>query len=319
MLTAMPAKNPTDPILDSARLAIHDEARAVEFFEECRWGANPACARCGSVSVYQMTKEDGTRNDDFRWRCRDCNTMYTVRTGMVFEESRLPLRVWAFAFWKGCASKKGVSALQMSRECEISYKSALRVMHSVRAAMAELDAPPLGGPGKTIEADETYCGGKPRRWTGPHKRGRGTSKTPVIGIVERGGNVRFRVMERVTSSGLAAAIAENADLRSRLITDESNAYTILGRDFEGGHQTVHHTRGEYVRGDVHSNTVEGVFSLLKRGLYGTFHSVSKDYLGRYLAEFEFRHNHRGEGDGPRTVHAIRAAMGKRCPYSTRTA
>jgi transposase-like protein len=317
----MPTKNPTDPILDSARLAIHDEARAVEFFEECRWGASPKCARCDSANVYAMKKEDGTRNDDYRWRCRECNQMYTVRTNMVFEESRLPMRVWAFAFWKACSSKKGVSALQIRRECEISYKSALRVMHSVRTAMAELDAPPLGGPGKTVEGDETYVGGKPRNrgLRFGNKRGAGTKKTPVVAIVERGGDVRFRMVDRVTSATLSAALWENVDLRSRLITDEYRPWIQGGKAFDGGHETVHHRSREYARGPIHSNTVEGVFSLLKRGMYGTFHSVSKTYLPRYLAEFEFRHNHRFEGDGPRTVYAIRAAMGKRCPYSTRTA
>ncbi len=121
-------KLPSSPILRALRRACVDENRAVRFFEKHRWGADPGCPRCGSTAVYKMKDRDGRRNKDYRWRCRDCKRMYTVRTGTVFEETRLPLRHWAFAFWKACASKKGVSALQINRECEISYKSALFLM-----------------------------------------------------------------------------------------------------------------------------------------------------------------------------------------------
>lgn len=153
-------KAPTSPIVESMRAVGHDELRAVEFMETWRWADSPACPRCGSVNVYTMKDEEtGARNKDYRWRCRDCKRMYTLRTGTVFEESRLPLWVWVHAFWSACASKKGVGALQINRECEISYKSALFVMHRMRAAMSENggDRPKLAG---TVEVDETYVGGK---------------------------------------------------------------------------------------------------------------------------------------------------------------
>lgn len=307
-------KKKKSPILKELRIACVDERRAVEFLEEHRWGDDPACPRCGSVDVYQMQdRETGDRNKDLRWRCRDCKRMYTVRTGTVFEETRLPLKVWCFAFWKACASKKGVSAKQIERECEISYKSALFLMHRIREAMA------YGGPipprklDGTVEADETYVGGKPR-YKGQSKRGRGTKKTPVVALVERRGEVRAEVMERITADGLESALAENVERTARLITDELNAYQQAGQHFEGGHDTIKHSDGQYVVRDIYTNTVESFFSLLKRGMYGTFHSVSKKHLHRYVAEFSWRYNNRECDDGTRTVRAIRAADGKRLTY-----
>lgn len=305
-------KRETSPILEALRIAAVDDAAAVAFLEARRWGdSGAACPRCGSTNVYQMRDaKTGGRNKDCRWRCRDCKRMFTVRTGTIFEESRLPLRVWCHALWRACSSKKGVSALQISRECEISYKSALFLMHRIRAGVADLAAPKLSG---DVEADETYVGGKPRNRR-PGGQGQ-HDKTPVIGAVERGGEVRFRMMERVTASGLKDALAEHVEPSSRLLTDESSAYTKLGREYEGGHETVNHTRREYARGDVHTNTIEGAFSLIKRGVYGTFHSVSKKHLPRYLAEFEFRYNTRLLDDGQRVAAAIRRADGKRLTYA----
>ncbi|PYQ88680.1 MAG: IS1595 family transposase [Acidobacteria bacterium] len=198
----------------------------------------------------------------YRWRCRGCKQMFTVRTGTIFEESRLPLRVWVYAFWKACSSKKGISALQLSREMEITHKSALFVLRRIRHGLGSENAPKLTG---TIEADETYVGGRPRRFFGythKHKTGRGTHKVPVMGVVQRGGDVRFRLLDRLTSDRLSEVLAENADLTCRLITDEYVGYQGVGKAFQGGHEAVKHAIGEYVRKetDVHSNTIEGVFS-----------------------------------------------------------
>ena len=249
------------PILDALREASVDESRAVTFLESHRWGSSPACPQCGDTDVYQMIAAGGARNKDYRWRCRGCKKMFTVRTGTVFEESRLPLRVWVYAFWRACASKKGISALQLSREMEITHKSALFVLRRIRHGLGENGASKLTG---TVEADETYVGGRPRR-KGESKRGRGTSKAPVVGVVQRNGNVRFRMMERLTAKKIGEVIAEHADTTSRLITDELSAYEPVGKAFAGGHHTVKHSAGEYVRKgtDIHSNTVEGVFSLVE--------------------------------------------------------
>jgi transposase-like protein len=324
----MAKKNPKSTILKELRSAVHGEQAAVEFLEKHRWGSSPACPRCGDTDVYRMMNRDapGLREENLRWRCRGCKKMYSVRTGLVLEESRLPVRVWVYAFWKASASKKGVSALQISRECEISYKSALFLMHRIRYAMLEdtTGSPKLSG---TVEVDETYVGGKPRfrmpardPKTGQPVEGRQTlaaleamkPKAPVMALVERGGRVRVRHIERVDRETLGAAVREMVEAGSTLYTDENPSYQHLGEKFR--HATVKHSAREYARGDVSTNTVEGFFSLLKRGVYGTFHSVSKHHLHRYLAEFEFRYNHRKIDDGARTLAAIRGAEGKRLLY-----
>jgi len=273
--------------------------------------------------VYTMKdRKTGERERNYRWRCRDCAKMFSVRTGTVFEETRLPLRVWCHAFWRCSASKKGVSALQISRECEITPKSALFLLHRIRKAMETgPDAPKLSG---IVEADETYIGGKPRNRlgrnpkTGKRYTGRGTTKTPVFAVVQRGGDVRLSRLDRITAPNLIPAILAAVDRKNTTVmTDELGAYNGVGRGVSGGHKTVTHSRGQYVdgrNGEVHSNTAESVFSLIKRGLIGTFHSVSKEHLHRYLAEFEFRWNHRYVDDAQRTMAAIRGAEGKRLLY-----
>src|SRR5437867_3307173 len=308
------------PILGALRAAAVDEAAAVAFLEQQRWGNEPVCPReaCGSTAVYKMVGFGGQRNRDYRWRCRSCKSMYTVRTGTPFEETRLPLRVWVYAFWKACSSKKGISALQLAREMEITHKSALFVLRRIRHGVGSDDAKLTG----TVEADETYIGGKPRRPFGskgwgrmPNSRGV-ADKVPVLGMVQRGGDVRFRMMDRVTADRLGEFIAENADLTCRLITDEHQGYHRVGKAFKGGHETVKHAMGEYARPatDVHSNTIEGVFSLIKRGVMGTFHSVSRKHIPNYLNEFEFRWNTRKLDDGQRVARAIKQVDGKRLEY-----
>src|ERR1700680_4200546 len=230
-------------VLEALRNAAVSESLAVEFLEKQRWGTTPACPRCGAVEVYKMMGRDGQRNKDYRWRCRGCKELFTVRTGTVFQESRFPLRIWVYAFWKACSSKKGISALQLSREMEITHKSALFILRRIRHGLGEAYQPKLTG---TIEADEVYIGGKPR-FKNTTKPGRGTWKTPVVGIVQRGGDVRFQMMERVTAENIGKFVAENADLSVRIITDELGVYHRVGKAFKGGHETVTHGAGEYVR------------------------------------------------------------------------
>jgi transposase-like protein len=301
----------TSPILSALRAATINETAAVEFLEKQRWADTPACPLCGDVDVYRMMSGE-QRNKDYRWRCRGCREMFTVRTRTVFAETRLPLRVWVYAIWKACSSKKGISALQLSREMEITHKSALFILRRIRHGLGDVIAPRMKG---TIEVDELYVGGKPR-YKGVSKPGKGSDRTPVVGIVQRGGDVRFRMMERVTSMNIASFIAENADLSCRVITDEAPVYKFVGKHFEGGHEVVTHSAKEYVRKgtDVHSNTVEGVFSLIRRGMMGTFHSVSRKHLPNYLNEFQFRWNTRKMDDGQRVSAAIKAIDGKRLQY-----
>ncbi|MGB8769044.1 MAG: IS1595 family transposase [Candidatus Korobacteraceae bacterium] len=306
-------------LIDELPLACSDELAAVEFFERRRWGTTPCCVRCGSVEVHQMVdSKTGQRNKRYLWRCHDCKMQYTVRIGAIYEETRLPMRHWAYAFWRAASSKKGVSALEIKRHCQISYKSALFLMNRIRFAMA-----PEGGASKlsgTVECDEVYIGGKPR-YRGKNKRGRGTPKTPVFVAVERRGQIRRRVVADVTGETLKGAIREEVDRQARIITDELSSYSGIGTEFDGGHQIVCHGTKEYVKlgTDIHTNTAESSNALVKRGIMGIYHNVSRDYLHRYLWQFDFTWNHRQLNDGERTVLAIRAAEGKRLMYRQPTA
>lgn len=303
-------------------LACSDERAAVEFLEAQRWNGEPACPRCGDMAVVQMKNRAGERNARFLWRCHGCKQQFTVRVGMVMEDSAIPLRHWCAALWLACASKKGVSAKQIQRMTGVSYKSALFLMHRIRWAMAAPDGgPKLGG---TVEVDETYVGGKPR-FKGQYPTGRPSPdrKAPVVAVVERSANgqtgrVRARVTANTGAAELKGAIRECVEQNARIITDEYQPYRNIGREFDGGHHTVKHKAGEYARDDVHTNTVEGFFAIFKRGLNGTFHSVSRKHLHRYVSEFEFRYNLRGVDDGERTATAIRRADGRRLTYKQQT-
>ena len=305
-----------DPVIQEIPAACADEKAAVEFMEKQRWGNNPCCPRCGSINVYKMQdSKTGERQANFRWLCRDCKNIkgicqFTVRTGTVFEDSRIKLRYWCFGFWRASTSKKGVSALEIHRQTGLTYKSSLFLLHRIRFAMADSAPEMLQGP---VEVDEVYIGGKPR-YRGINKRGRGTKKQCVMALVERGGSVKTKPVTNVTAKTLKAVICENVDSSATIITDENPSYHGIGDEFDGGHASVCHSAREYVRGEIHSNTVESFFSIVKRGLNGIYHNVSKKHLHRYLAEFEFRYNRRELEDGARTCAAIKAAEGKRLLY-----
>lgn len=298
-------------------LACSDETAAVEFLEKQRWGDTPACVKCGSVEVYQMKDaKTGKRNSRYLWRCRDCKEQYTVRIGTVYEESRIPLRHWCYAFWRAATSKKGVSALELTRQCQISYRSALFLMTRIRFAMApDGYAPQLTG---TVEVDECYIGPRKPRYPGSGVTGRGTAKTPVFVAVERDGELRRRVVADVTGRTLKTAIVEEVHRQARIISDDYPAYKGIGKAFDGGHETVCHTTKEYVRGDIHTNTAESSHALLKRGIVGIYHNVSREHLHRYLWQFDFLWNNRQLNDGERTALAIREADGKRLMYKEPT-
>jgi transposase-like protein len=300
-----------DPVIMALPAACSDEKAAVEFMEAQRWGDHPACPRCGDLDVYQMKDaKTGERQANFRWRCHGCKEQFTVRIGTVFEDSRIELRHWCFAFWRSATSKKGVSALEIHRQTGLSYKSSLFMLHRIRFAMDEQDIEPLKG---DVEVDELFIGGQRRVYNNSNKS-RIRPKTPVIGLKERGGRVRPRVVADVTAASLKGAIRANVDKSARILTDEWSGYRGIGKEYAGGHETVRHSTHEYARGDVHTNSIEGFFGMVRRGLDGIYHSVSKKHLHRYLSEFEFRHNHRELDDGERTVAAIRAANNKRLTY-----
>lgn len=305
-----------DPIISALPKACQDEKAAVEFMEKQRWGDHPACPHCGDLDVYQMKdSKTGERQANYRWRCHGCKQQFTVRVGTVFEDSRIPMMHWCFAFWRASTSKKGVSALEIHRQTGVSYKSALFMLHRIRFAMNENNTTPLTG---DVEVDEVFIGGRPRhvhksRETKPRR------KSVVVGLLQRGGQVRPRVVADVTGKSLKGLIRKHVDPSARILTDEGSGYRGIGKEFAGGHESVRHSTFEYVRGDVHTNSVEGFFGMLRRGLDGIYHSVSHKHLHRYLCEFEFRHNHRELSDGERTKRAIRAANHKRLLYKEQTA
>ena len=315
---------PPCPIITALPAACADETLAVEFMEKQRWGSTPACVRCGDTDVTQVKGKDGQRNKRFLWRCHGCKQQYTVRIGTIMEESRIPVRHWCYAFWAACASKKGVSALQIRRQTRLSYKSALFLMHRIRWALTPTDPnpPKLAG---IVETDETYVGGKVRKRSRPERMAlrrdgnlralpqRSNDKAPVMALIQRGGDVRAMVVPSVTAANVRALLTANVETSARLMTDEASIYRKVGRPF-ASHETVQHGLYEYVRGDAHINTAESFFSRLKRQLYGTHHSVSRKHLHRYVSEVAFKHNTRNMEDGERVIQAIQGGERKRLRY-----
>jgi len=288
-----------------AEAAQMTEAEARDYLERIRWPNGVVCPKCGSTG--KMYELNGDAHRDGLYKCSDCRKQFTVTVGTVMHRTKIPLRKWVLAFHIICASKKGVSALQLQRMLDLgSYRTAWHMAHRIRLAMQE--EPMAGMLGGTVEVDETYVGGRGKI------PGRGTTKTPVVALVERGGKIRSHAVADVTGNTLKDAIRDVVHSSARIVTDEWAAYRGIGKEFDGGHETVNHGRKEYARGDVYTNTAESYFALLKRGLHGAFHWVSKRHLGRYCDEFAFRWNHRHATDGERTEAAIRGADGKRLTY-----
>jgi transposase-like protein len=296
----------------------HDEEAARVWFEAGRWPNGPVCPHCKTAKAY-ATKKAG------RYRCaaKECRKDFTVMTGSVMERSHAKLTQWAMAFYLGAASKKGFSAHQLHRALGCQYNTAWFLHHRVMEAMrrGNLDLPPMGGEGKIVEADETYYGrakeknNLKKRYT-PYTKGgwkdKGSAR-PIIALVERGGSMRAFHVAHADKFTVAGLVAMNIDRETRLHTDESRLYTEVGAHF-AAHETVHHSSGEYVRGDVHTNSVEGFFSIFKRGMSGVYQHCSEKHLHRYVAEFDFRYNHRHVSDETRTVEAVRGGEGKRLTY-----
>lgn len=284
-----------------------EEARAL--LERIRWPNGPVCPHCSSV---EATKLQGKAHRAGLYDCHGCQAQFTATVNTIMEDSHLPIRTWLMAFAILCSAKKGVSALQLQRQLELgSYRTAWHLCHRIRHAMGK--EPMVGLLKGTVEVDETYVGGKPRKGTGNTRMGRGTKKVPVVALVERGGKVRAWPIENVKAATLKGAVRDHVERSATIMTDEYGSYRGLKKEF-ASHQVVSHSRGEYARGDAHTNTVEGYFALLKRGVMGSFHHVSKKHLGRYVDEFSFRWNHRDTTDGKRAQEAIKGAEGKRLMY-----
>jgi transposase-like protein len=292
-----------------------DEDSARLFLEEMRWGKdckNVACPHCGGDAPYRLKHREGTSARKGLWKCRTCRKQFTVTVGTVFGSSHIPLSKWLLAIHLLASSKKGISAHQLHRNLGITYEAAWFMAHRLRYAMS--DGPMANLLTGTVEVDETYIGAKNKKGTKGGRPGAGSHKAPVVALVERGGNVKAMPMARVTADNLRMAITENVDIEnSVLMTDEAPMYTKIGREFMW-HGVVNHASKEYVRGPAHTNTVEGFFSLLKRGITGVYHHVGKGHLNRYCDEFSFRYNLRHVSDGDRANAVVKGADGKRLTY-----
>lgn len=305
-------------MVDLTHPIFSDEDKAREFLEAQRWPDGPWCPHCGQ---FDAVKALGGKSMGSGWyHCKDCRKKFTVRVGTLYERSHVPLHKWLLATHLMCASKKGISAHQLHRMLGVTYKTAWFMAHRIREGMRPgTDNGPLGGEGKTVEVDETYVGGKERN---KHKSKRnaknigGQGKAIVLSLVERGGDVRSQVVPGVSAKTLRPMLYSQIDRKSFLMTDDAGQYRILGPAFKR-HEVVNHGIDEYVRGDAYTNTVEGYFSILKRGLTGTYHHVSQTHLKRYLVEFDFRYNERaslGVTDEERAVIALKGIEGKRLTY-----
>ncbi len=302
--------NLTDPIFTDA-----DKARA--HLEQTRWPHGPVCPHCGVVNEATAIKGRSARAG--LYQCNACRDQFTITVGTVFERSKVPLNKWLLATYLMASSKKGISAHQIGRSLGVTYKTAWFMCHRIREAMTETHPAPFGGPGRTVEADETYVGGKEAN---KHKNKRkyhraAGSKEAVVTLVERDGRARSFHVANVNAKTLRPLIMTSVHRTSALMTDGAIFYVKPGAEF-ASHDRVDHNRGEYVReGTKHSNTAENFFSILKRGIIGTFHHVSEAHLKRYLAEFDFRYSNRsglGINDAMRTDEALRMIAGKRLMY-----
>lgn len=304
----------------------NDLEKAREALEMVRWPNGPYCPHCGNADPEKIAKIEGVKKSHRAGLhyCNECKGQFTVTVGTVFERSKVPLTKWWLASHLMSSSKKGISAHQLHRMLGVTYKTAWFMAHRIREAMKDTDSEPMGGEGKVIEADETYHGKleTPRKRNPylppPTKRGKGggAQKRAIFGLVERGGNVRTFHIHRATAEEVRAVIVKHVSRKSELQTDESKIYTTLGKEFSS-HKTINHRSGEYVRGKVHTNTVENVWSVFKRGMKGIYQHCGEAHLHRYLAEFDFRYNNRSAkkvSDRERTTKIMEGIFGKRLTY-----
>jgi len=293
----------------------HDETAAYEYVERHLWPTGPVCPHCGNCDPAKIGRLNGKTTRIGLRKCYECRKPFTVKMGTIFEDSHAPMRYWLQAIFLMCSSKKGISTRQLQRTLGVGMKTAWHMGHRIRLAMAPaINAGPLGGPGMTVEADETYLAKSPktRKPAGLPLNARPAPQ--VLSLVERGGSVRSMFLD---DKNIRGALDKHLDERSRLVTDGSQTYRFY-MPTPAQHESVDHSKYEWKRGDVHTNTLEGFFSIFKRGLVGVYQHMDKKHLDRYLAEFDFRQNTRaklGINDVQRVQIAIAGARGKRLTYN----
>ena len=305
-----------------------DVESAREHLEELRWAKSRFCPHCGEAERTSPTESKNHKPG--LYYCNACAKTFTVTVGTLFERSHVPLNKWMLAFHLMASSKKGISSHQLHRMLDVTYKTAWFMSHRIREAMKDSSGGLLGGGGKIVEADETYVGGKEKnrhRAKRNKKTVGGVNKEMVFSLVERGGKVRSLHLPSVNAANLRPILNAQMDTKTtRLMTDGEGQYRLVAPMF-ASHDVVNHGAGEYVRGDAYTNTVEGYFSILKRGIVGTFHHVSAQHLQRYVTEFDFRYNHRetkvkvngkwvktGHSDAERMTELLKGISGKRLTY-----
>ncbi len=306
MTASVDLTNPIFTDLDAAR----------KHFEAIRWPNGAHCPFCGKS---ETVKALGGKSMGPGWyHCKECRKKFTAAVGTIYERSHIPMTKWLLATHLMCASKKGMSAHQLHRMLGLPYKTAWFMAHRIREGMRELNpTEPLGGEGKTVEFDETFVGGKEANKHASKRNKKnlgGKGKEAVFALVERGGKVRSHHVPNITGKTLRSIMDKLIAESTRTVSDDGSARARHGAP---DHHFINHSIGEYVRGDIHTNTIEGYFSIMKRGIVGVYHHVSAQHLKRYLAEFDFRYNERAVlnvSDAERATRAVRGVVGKRVTY-----
>ncbi len=291
----------------------HNEDAAFERLEAIVWPSGPVCPKCGNCEQSRITRVSGATARIGLRRCLECKKQFTVKVGTVFESAHVPLHKWFQAAHLLASSKKGISAHQLHRTLQVTYKTAWFMAHRLREAMRAGELSPMGGTGGIVEVDETFIGREP----GKERKRAYHHKMKVLALVDRAtGQARSMVVDNLRPATIAPILRENMMTEARLATDEAGHYLHIGREF-AAHGVVRHGREEYVIGEVHTNTIEGYFSIFKRGMKGVYQHCAKKHLHRYLAEFDFRYNHRsalGVDDINRGSNAMAGIVGKRLKY-----
>lgn len=290
---------------------LQNETAAIAWVESRVWPDGPICPHCGGVE--RIGKMNGKATRIGLYKCYQCRRQFTVKVGTVFEDSHVPMNLWLQAMYLLCSSKKGISSNQLSRTLGVTLKTAWFMSHRIREAMRVVGMTPMGGAGEIVEADETFIG----RIHGERKRRAGWGhKNAVLTLVQREGGARSFHIEDTSAGQVHSIVRANVDRETALMTDEASHYEDIGSAF-ASHGTMKHSDDEYVRGDIHTNTVEGYYSIFKRGMKGVYQHCKEKHLHRYLAEFDFRYSNRvrlGVDHVERTARAVQGIVGKRLTY-----